>query len=722
MSSSVEVSRLSILATCSLIFIALIDAQVLGAITPQIAAGLETAKTTVASSVTAYSIAAAAVALILGKYSRRIHPHTWLPIAAGLFAVASLIAATAPHISIFFAARAMAGTAGGLISALVIAALANASTYANRGKQMSGVAISYVLAPVIGVPIGAFITGNYGWRAVFWLSAVLVGLAGVFVRQFPLPSSASSEDEPARETLGAEAGAEKSPPPASDSLWKLATRSRSTRRGIVSAFFISGGLVGFTTYLGTWLSDAFHAGTRDIGFVYALAGVGAVIGGALGGPLADRFGKRRISVHSSIGMGVFLLLLPAFTWSPMLLALIVITALAASLRIAPIQALVTELVAPAERAAYVALRNGASQLGIAATVAGSGRLYSMYGLMGVSLFCAVLTVGAWISIRTLDDPQEKLSQKSDRRVIAWYKRAALRLMYAVLALVLAVVVGLPWLLSFAITKAGTRPDERARTDTPVVQGAVYENVEFTTSDGNRLSGWYLPHREHPVTIIMTHGLFRSRYETLDRGVELWRQGYGVLLYDLRRHGQSFAEFSTLGFNERHDVLAAVNFVREHAPGNKIVLMGVSMGAAATFLAATGIKDIMAIIAESSFLSFSDTIYHHVELVKVPTFPFAPLLVKFTSWRMNFNPADFDVLKAVEKIRCPILFIGGTADRRMPNEKVLEPLYAAANHPLKSKLIVEGAPHGRAYDQDREAYIKAIGDFLQKVESSERAAQ
>jgi predicted MFS family arabinose efflux permease len=83
------------------------------------------------------------------------------------------------------------------------------------------------------------------------------------------------------------------------SLWHLAMRSRSTRRGIVSAFFVSGGLVGLTTYLGTWLSDAFGAGPRDIGFIYALAGTGAVVGGALGGALADRYGKRRVAVASS---------------------------------------------------------------------------------------------------------------------------------------------------------------------------------------------------------------------------------------------------------------------------------------------------------------------------------------------------------------------------------------------------------------------------------------
>jgi fermentation-respiration switch protein FrsA (DUF1100 family) len=52
--------------------------------------------------------------------------------------------------------------------------------------------------------------------------------------------------------------------------------------------------------------------------------------------------------------------------------------------------------------------------------------------------------------------------------------------------------------------------------------------------------------------------------------------------------------------------------------------------------------------------------------------------------------------------------------------VLEPLYAAATHPLKRKLIVAGAQHGHAYDRDEQSraeYVKAFTDFLQAVASS-----
>ncbi len=724
-------SRPAAISTCLLMLVALIDSQVVGAITPQVSKGLSTTPTLVAGSVTIYAVAAATVALLLGRYARRIEPATWLPRAAVLFIVADLAAAFAPKLAVFWLARALAGFAGGLVSALAIAALANASAYAQRGRQMSGVAISYFLAPVLGVPVGTWLAGRFGWRVVFGAAAVLVGLAGLLVRQFPLHAAATEQTDDATNTTNdtamtndaaTRAGASLS------SLWHLAWRTGATRRGLISAFFISGGLVGLTTYLGTWLFDAFHEGPREVGAIYAVAGLGAVIGGAGGGLLADKYGKRRVAVGSSIAMCVLLLLLPTFNRSAALWTLIGLTAFAAALRVAPLQALITELVAPAERATYVALRNGMSQLGIAVAVAVGARLYQRYGLMGVAAWCAFLTFGAWLSLRKLHDPHPHLT--NDERVVKPTPRRGRRVLrklaYLVCALALLIIVGLPLLLSFAVTKAGTRPDERRRADTPAAAGATYQDVSFSSTDGNQLSGWYLPARAHGVNIIMTHGLFRSRYEMLARGIDLWRAGYGVLLYDLRRHGASPAEFSTIGYDERHDVEAAVTFMRSFAPGQKIVLMGVSMGAAATLLAAAETPaepHIIAIIAESSFRSFADTVTHHVSLIRlprgagVPAFPFATLLIKFTAWRMSFNPDEFDVLRAVHKVEQPILFIGGTADQRMPTETVLEPLYAAAPNPRKRKLIVTGATHGHAYDTDPVGYMNAVRDFLQMAETT-----
>jgi pimeloyl-ACP methyl ester carboxylesterase len=405
-------------------------------------------------------------------------------------------------------------------------------------------------------------------------------------------------------------------------------------------------------------------------------------------------------------------LVPAFTWGIALWLLIAVTAFVASLRVAPLQALVTEIVTPDERPTYIALRNGASQLGIATSVAAAGWLYVRMGYMGIGLLCAGLSLVAWASLRRIEDPHDAAREhaESPRARRPWVRRIAV----GTLGTVVFLAIALPWSLSFLVTKARTRPDERNLTVTPATYNVAYEDVSFRSVDGNHLSGWFMPGGNLGITIVMTHGLFRSRFELIHRATDLAQLGYSVLVYDLRRHGQSDGEFCTIGYEERRDVEAALAFVRERAPGNRIVLYGVSMGAAATLLAAAESRDIAAVVADSSFLSLQHTVYHHLALAHIPVYPFAPMLVWFTSLRMSYLPGQFDVVNAVRRTPCPILFIGGTKDVRMPVESVLEPLYDAAPSPLKEKLVVDEATHGHAYDENPSLYVATVNTFLQKA--------
>ncbi len=704
MSDSPRQSQAAYWSVCLLILVALIDSQVVSAIAPQIAAGVGAAKTSVASSAATYSIFNAAVAFGLGGYGRRIVPTRGLPIAAMFAVAAAILAAVAPNVWVFHAARAVAGISGGLTSALGIAALANASSYARRGSQMSGVAVSYFLAPVIGVPLGTFLTGRFGWASAFWCAAGLVAVAGamVFVFRLPeLPKSATATEE--KLTL----------PTVFSNLWKLATRSRSTVLGIVSAGFVSGGLVGFSAFLGVWLSDAFRATETQAGFVFGVTGIGAVAGGFVGGKLADTFGKRRVALVASLWMAVGLLLVPTFGWTTALFFAVAFAALCASLRVAPLQALVSEMVPPTERAAFIALRNGVSQLGIVGTVWLAGLAYARLGFFGVGLICAGVTLAAWICIGFMEEPKREKSTGELTTASLSGPRRLPRMVTIPLTVVLVVLVGFPYLLSFVVTKARSRPDERVRADTPAGMGAEFESVTFESS-GVQLSGWYLHSRTQGATIVMTHGLFRSRYEMLERGVALWKLGYGVLLYDLRRHGKSKGEFCTVGWTERRDVKAAADFVRSRAPFDKIVLMGVSMGAAATLLAAAEMTDVSAVVADSSFLSFNASVRNDTRNLGLPVIPFAPLMTYITAFRMGFSVADFNIEQAVHRTPTPILFIGGDKDVRMPVATTLDPLFKAGRNPLNEKYVVAGAAHGKAYEVATKEYVEKVDAFIHKA--------
>ncbi len=296
-------------------------------------------------------------------------------------------------------------------------------------------------------------------------------------------------------------------------------------------------------------------------------------------------------------------------------------------------------------------------------------------------------------------------------MIKWLKRiVALGLTLFLFLLLVVVPVG----GSFLITSVRARSPELGSTD-PDSLGLAVTAVQFTSEDGVGLKGWWNPGEPDRPVAVFVHGLNRSRLELLERASEVSRRGYGVLLFDLRNHGESEGAHTTLGVHESRDVCAAKEYVESHTPGRPVVLWGVSLGASTALLGARRCEGFGAVIADSSFLSLEETISHHFRLLfGLPSFPVANLLMLTTTLRMGFDLADGDVEQAVkDSPELPILFIAGDQDVRMPPE-LAQQLYAASSHPDAKLLIVPGASHGRAFRQDRVGYLQAVFDFLEKV--------
>ncbi|PYP89669.1 MAG: hypothetical protein DMF61_03090 [Blastocatellia bacterium AA13] len=295
----------------------------------------------------------------------------------------------------------------------------------------------------------------------------------------------------------------------------------------------------------------------------------------------------------------------------------------------------------------------------------------------------------------------------------WLKRILISLAIIIVVLVFGV---LPYLFSVLVTSAGTRPMDRALTETPADYGLEFKDVEFRTSDGIVISAWFIPSKSKQTTIVYSHGLFRSRRELLDRAMNLCKRGYGALLYDERNHGSSGHARSTLGYFERLDVEAAVRYIREAAaPQDHIVTLGVSMGATADLLAAAETPQIEAVVADSSFLSFDDTVAHHLKLFfRLPRFPIGSEIEFFIEKRGHFDGDKLNALEAVKRIGDrPILFIAGEHDRRMPPD-IARTLYDASSSPRRDLLIIDGEAtkiHGHAYMAEPDLYVDRVSAFL-----------
>src|SRR5437867_6419952 len=152
-------------------------------------------------------------------------------------------------------------------------------------------------------------------------------------------------------------------------------------------------------------------------------------------------------------------------------------------------------------------------------------------------------------------------------VIRWVRRLVLGVL-ALICIVLFVVV--PVGGSFIITNSRFQFRERG-PKTPEAVGLSVTPAAFVSEDGISLRGWWNAGENSKPIIIFVHGLNRSRLEMLERAADANRRGYGVLLFDLRNHGESGRAYTTIGIFESRDVCAAAQFVKNKAGGRGQIL-------------------------------------------------------------------------------------------------------------------------------------------------------
>ena len=177
------------------------------------------------------------------------------------------------------------------------------------------------------------------------------------------------------------------------------------------------------------------------------------------------------------------------------------------------------------------------------------------------------------------------SRRRDDRLPWRYGRRFLMTVAAALA---AVAVLFPLAIGYVVSHVA-----RAEVPQPDL-GAAYENVEFRTSDGLTLKGWYIPSKNGAAVIS-----FPGRSGTRKPAKMLARHGYGVLLFDRRGEGESDGDPNGFGWQGERDVHAAVTFLQGRADVDpeRIGGIGLSVGGEMMIEAAAESTALKAIVSE-----------------------------------------------------------------------------------------------------------------------------
>jgi fermentation-respiration switch protein FrsA (DUF1100 family) len=260
------------------------------------------------------------------------------------------------------------------------------------------------------------------------------------------------------------------------------------------------------------------------------------------------------------------------------------------------------------------------------------------------------------------------------------------------------------------------------TQNPSSLGLTYKSISFTSrGDKLALEGWYLESGRREPTIVMVHGSEGNRVTAPPGALELARslveEGFSVLMFDLRGHGESEGARLSAGYNEKRDLLGAVDYL-EDIGVRKIGVLGFSLGAAIAILATAEEPRISAVVSDSSFADLTEIINREAKRRSSLPGWFTPgyLLMLKLMYDIDLN-AVRPVDAVAEIAPRSIFFIHGKADAYIPPVHVYS-LYKASNNPSNPVWLVPDAGHIESYKTAPVEYVKRVTTFFERKLSAE----
>jgi pimeloyl-ACP methyl ester carboxylesterase len=250
---------------------------------------------------------------------------------------------------------------------------------------------------------------------------------------------------------------------------------------------------------------------------------------------------------------------------------------------------------------------------------------------------------------------------------------------------------------------------------PVLENGPMQTVTFRTRDGIEIRGWYAASR-NGAAIVLGHGYGANRTQLLPEARLLVEQGYGVLAFDYRAHGQSGGDMTSYGDHEREDVRAAVSFVASQSgvDAQRLGALGFSMGAPPMALVAAEDRRLRAVVLEGVTSSLRDACLD--ESGALGWVLAEPVVLTLRARGVRVDEVRVDAAVARFGTTALLAVQGALEDSRLAART--RQVYAAAGGP-KRYLVVQKAGHGGYFANDHEAYARALTSFFASALAADR---
>jgi len=250
-------------------------------------------------------------------------------------------------------------------------------------------------------------------------------------------------------------------------------------------------------------------------------------------------------------------------------------------------------------------------------------------------------------------------------------------------------------------------------ETPQYFDLPYQEIQFPTSRGITLRGWYVPSKTSEKAIVLVPGLGGTRWSMLWHVPFLVDAGYNVLLFDPRSTGLSGGNRYGFGYFESKDVQHAIDYLTKIKGAKDIGLLGRSAGATASLLAAERDPRVNAVVADSPYANLRLAAkdfgkFSHDRLLQTlfPVYMFSARLALGVDIYRQTN-----ILRRINGVGTPTFFIHGMEDEGI-SHKNSELLYEHKTGP-KNLWLVPDTNHIAAFENYPGEYKQRIVDFLRR---------
>ncbi|MEV0282263.1 Cmx/CmrA family chloramphenicol efflux MFS transporter [Streptomyces sp. NPDC050610] len=220
--------------------------------------------------VSAFAVGMVVGAPVLAAATLKLPRRTTLIALLAIFGLGQVVGALSPSYAVLFVSRVVSALACAGFWAVGAAVAVSLVPVTARARAMAVMVGGLSVANIAGVPAGAFLGQHAGWRSAFWAVAGLsvIGLVGV-VALVPRTKPATGADAPRLRTE------------------LTIYRDRQVWLALAATALNGAAVFCLFSYLGPLLTEA--AGLKEslVPMVLALFGVGALIGTAVGGRIAD---------------------------------------------------------------------------------------------------------------------------------------------------------------------------------------------------------------------------------------------------------------------------------------------------------------------------------------------------------------------------------------------------------------------------------------------------